>query len=61
MPLNARQIGGCHCIMRDVMRAVIYLHDRSPPIVHSDLKPTNIMVQQPWTAPTAKLLDFGIV
>ena len=27
---------------------VIYLHGASPPIVHSDLKPSNVMVQQPW-------------
>ena len=60
LPLNGKQIASCLCIMKDVMRAVIYLHSRSPPIVHSDLKPTNIMAQRPWTAPTAKLLDFGI-
>lgn len=60
LPLNGRQIASCRCIMKDVARAVIYLHDTSPPIVHSDLKPSNIMVQPPWTAPTAKLLDFGI-
>ena len=60
LPLNGRQIASCRCIMKDVARAVIYLHDTSPPIVHSDLKPSNIMVLAPWPAPTAKLLDFGI-
>ena len=60
LPLNGKQIASCLCVMKDVMRAVIYLHDRSPPVVHSDLKPTNIMTQRPWTAPAAKLLDFGL-
>ena len=30
----------------EVMNALIYLHTRSPVIVHGDLKPENIMVER---------------
>eukprot|EP00927_Polykrikos_kofoidii_P081858 TRINITY_DN7973_c0_g2_i1.p1 TRINITY_DN7973_c0_g2~~TRINITY_DN7973_c0_g2_i1.p1 ORF type:complete len:658 (-),score=100.33 TRINITY_DN7973_c0_g2_i1:33-1868(-) len=41
-----------------------YLHSRSPPIVHGDLKDTNIFAcvqgHQGGTSATAKILDFGL-
>jgi len=49
--------------MVDLCRALRYLHSRSPPIVHGDLKACNIMAE---TTPGAtsfhrlKLLDFGL-
>jgi len=57
-------IGVCH--------GLVYLHSRSPSIVHSDIKPSNIAVQHIWkgscdnplardtTIVNAKLLDFGL-
>ena len=60
LPLNGRQVAICNDLLKDVMLAVVYLHKMRPAVVHSDLKPTNIMVQDPLTEPTAKLLDFGI-
>jgi len=59
-----------------VCRALLYLHSRSPGIVHGDIKPDNIMVEchgrtdytsndvcsslLPSTSVTAKLMDFGL-
>lgn len=45
-------------LLLDVGSALWYLHAQHPQIVHSDLKPSNIMVELP--GPRAKLLDFGL-
>ena len=34
-----------------------YLHSRSPPVVHHDLKPANLLVDSNWTL---KVSDFGM-
>jgi serine/threonine protein kinase len=48
-------------VVQGVLRALIYLHSRKPPVVHSDLKPSNIVVVENLAAePVAKLLDFGL-
>jgi serine/threonine protein kinase len=47
-------------VMKGVCRALIYMHSRNPSIVHSDLKPSNIMVESRTNGPFAKLLDFGL-
>jgi len=47
----------------DISRALRYLHSRVPAIVHGDLKPTNIFVEQELGLSgirSAKLLDFGL-
>jgi len=54
-----------------VCRALVYLHSRSPNIVHSDVKPSNTLVEHCWddssgslervtATVNAKLLDFGL-
>ena len=51
-----------------VSRALMYLHSRTPSIVHGDVKPSNILVEQrrngsatpPAIFVNAKLLDFGL-
>jgi len=48
-------------LMLEICSALRYLHDQRPPIIHGDLKPGNIMVEQPQSwKPQAKLLDFGL-
>lgn len=51
-------------LLADVCAALIFLHGRQPPIVHGDLKDTNIFVER-CASPgkgryRAKLLDFGL-
>ncbi|GAB4834345.1 hypothetical protein Ancab_032599 [Ancistrocladus abbreviatus] len=41
----------------DVARGVNYLHHRHPPIVHRDLKSSNLLVDKNWTV---KVGDFGL-
>lgn len=44
----------------DIASAIGYLHTWTPPIVHGDLKPSNILVEEMRVCPRAKLLDFGL-
>nr|XP_019070734.1 probable serine/threonine-protein kinase DDB_G0278509 isoform X2 [Solanum lycopersicum] len=41
----------------DVARGMCYLHRRNPPIVHRDLKSSNLLVDKSWTV---KVGDFGL-
>lgn len=41
----------------DVARGMNYLHHRNPPIVHRDLKSSNLLVGKSWTV---KVGDFGL-
>ncbi|CAN6469022.1 unnamed protein product [Victoria cruziana] len=41
----------------DIARGMNYLHHRSPPIVHRDLKSSNLLVDRNWTV---KVGDFGL-
>ncbi|KAI3468785.1 hypothetical protein Pfo_025448 [Paulownia fortunei] len=41
----------------DVARGMNYLHHRKPPIVHRDLKSSNLLVDKSWTV---KVGDFGL-
>ena len=42
-----------------IARAMSYLHTRSPPIVHLDLKPSNVLLSARSEGLVAKLCDFG--
>ena len=45
-------------MMAPIMQAVAYLHTQTPPIIHRDIKPTNIIVLS--CGDGAVLVDFGI-
>ena len=44
-------------IAEDSCRGMAYLHTRSPPLVHRDLKSPNILIDENWTS---KISDFGM-
>ncbi|KAG2393873.1 hypothetical protein C9374_003637 [Naegleria lovaniensis] len=44
-------------ILKDICRALIYLHNTRPPIIHRDLKPQNVLLDE---AGLAKVCDFGV-
>lgn len=46
-----------HAIALAVARGMSYLHSRSPPILHLDLKSPNILVDEKWRV---KIADFGL-
>ena len=59
---NTRQAFPLHkkvWVLLQVARALSYLHSQSPPLVHNDLKPDNIMITT--TTFEAKLSDFGMI
>jgi serine/threonine protein kinase len=43
----------------DILRALDFLHDRDPIIIHRDVKPANLMINNART--NLKLIDFGMV
>jgi serine/threonine protein kinase len=45
-------------IIRQVARALNYSHNFNPPVIHRDIKPTNIMVEQ--ETQRVVVMDFGI-
>lgn len=51
-----RFLGGCQL---DVSRSMKYLHSRSPPIIHRDLKSLNLLLA--GEDGPVKLCDFGLV
>ena len=44
-------------ISQDSCRGMAYLHTRTPPLVHRDLKSPNILIDENWTS---KISDFGM-
>jgi len=47
-------------MLNDMISALRYLHGQSPPIVHSDLKDANVMVEELRAGFRTKLIDFGL-
>ena len=44
-------------IIVDVVRGMLYLHSRSPPVLHRDLNTKNLLLDDHWMT---KLSDFGL-
>eukprot|EP00927_Polykrikos_kofoidii_P051942 TRINITY_DN4570_c0_g2_i4.p1 TRINITY_DN4570_c0_g2~~TRINITY_DN4570_c0_g2_i4.p1 ORF type:complete len:726 (+),score=102.28 TRINITY_DN4570_c0_g2_i4:73-2250(+) len=63
-PKSKKDAGERCYLLSDVASALRYLHAQIPPIVHGDLKSSNVMVEnRGWgeqRRPWAKLLDFGL-
>ncbi|XP_033113034.1 serine/threonine-protein kinase tousled-like 2 isoform X1 [Anneissia japonica] len=47
-------------IMIQTVRALQYLNERKPPIIHYDLKPGNILLSSGTTSGEIKITDFGL-
>jgi len=47
-------------VMRQIAEGLLYLSKQSPPVIHHDLKPANIVVKNHESGfPTVHLIDFG--
>ena len=51
--INTQQIAS---IIKDVISAIYYMHNMTPPIMHRDIKPENILINSNMQA---KITDFG--
>jgi serine/threonine-protein kinase len=47
-------------IGRQICEGISVAHSSSPPIVHRDIKPQNIMVNDTGSSPVVKVSDFGL-
>ena len=47
----------CQTVTLAVARGMLYLHARTPPVLHMDLKSRNILVDDSWGV---KIADFGL-
>uniref|UniRef100_A0A7S1EUP7 non-specific serine/threonine protein kinase n=1 Tax=Noctiluca scintillans TaxID=2966 RepID=A0A7S1EUP7_NOCSC len=46
-------------VMKQTLRALAFMHSHKPPIVHKDLKPQNIMMEDRESS-SIKVIDFGL-
>lgn len=47
-------------IMKQCTRGISYIHGLKPPVVHRDIKPNNILIQESASVLTVKITDFGL-
>jgi serine/threonine protein kinase len=47
-------------LFKEILEAVNYLHSLKPPIIHRDLRPTNILITEGLNGRFVKLGDFGL-
>ena len=59
MPGKRFSLHAAMTLMSPVMDAVSFLHGQHPPLIHGDIKPSNIIVPLSGTATSARLVDFG--
>jgi len=51
-------------ILESTIKAIEYLHSRTPPVIHCDIKPSNILIKiepQTLSVVDVKLSDFGLL
>src|SRR2546423_8563481 len=46
-------------LMSPILDAVSYLHRQHPPLIHADIKPSNIIVPKAGAPSPSQLVDFG--
>jgi len=44
-------------LCKDICCAFVYMHSRSPPVIHRDVKPANFLLDRAWKL---KVCDFGL-
>jgi serine/threonine protein kinase len=59
MPGKRFSLHAAMTLMSAVMDAVSYLHQQHPPLIHGDIKPSNIIVPNAATSTPSQLVDFG--
>jgi serine/threonine protein kinase len=47
-------------VTRQILDALVYLHELNPPIIYRDMKPSNVILRGGKGTNTVKLIDFGI-
>lgn len=47
-------------ILHDIAEGLSYLHSRSPPVIHRDLSPNNVLLKYLPIIPVAKIADLGV-
>jgi len=47
-------------VLMPVLKALNHAHTQTPPVIHRDIKPDNIVVTGDLSAPQVKVLDFGL-
>ncbi len=59
MPGKRFSLHAAMTLISPIMDAVSYLHQQHPPLIHGDIKPSNIIVLNAGTPIPSKLVDFG--
>ncbi len=59
MPGKRFSLHAAMTLMSPIMDAVSFLHGQHPPLIHGDIKPSNIIVPISGTTTSARLVDFG--
>ncbi len=59
MPGKRFSLHAAMMMMSPIMDAISYLHRQNPPLIHGDIKPSNIILPGAGSSISAKLVDFG--
>ncbi len=59
MPGKRFSLHAAMTLMSPIMDAVSYLHRQHPPLIHADIKPSNIIAPNAGASTPSQLVDFG--